>query len=184
MAARATAQGVAQLLAFYNSIEGINRSGGTRADAWREINGLVGEGFMAPDAATIFDMNEVWQRSTAVLNAEQGYARNLSEGALTGEGWAWAPWVTPTQADWQSANFQIRYQYEVLDPSGARQTFWGQTDLGNPSGMMPTLDEVQQRVATSAQVAFDSYPSDFQRARGIAEGSGLGDIVAVQLLRI
>jgi hypothetical protein len=33
-------------------------------------------------------------------------------------------------------------------------------------------------------VAFDSYPAAYQAARGIDAGSSLGDIVAVQVLRV
>lgn len=182
-AARSTPEGVSQLLAFYNTIEGVRRAGGTRADAWGEINGLVGEGYLPPDASTIFDMNEVWQRAGAVINAEAGYARDLEAGALTGDGWAWAPWTTPTSADWQTSYFQVRYQYQVLAPDGTVGTYWGQTDWSDPNGMMPDLTDIQGQVNLSAQTSFDSYPSEFQQARGIAEGSSLGNIVSVQLLR-
>lgn len=184
MAARATAEGVSQLLAYYNSIEGIRRAGGTRVDAWSEIQGIEAEGGPTLSGSTIFDMNEVWQRAGGVLGAEAGFARNQQEGAFTADGWAWAPWASQTSIAFDVFNAQLRYQYQVMSPEGETQLFWGQTDWQGTPGAMPSLNQLFTRVTESASTAFDSYPSAFQQSRGIAEGSSLGDIVAVQVLRV
>jgi hypothetical protein len=184
VAQQATAAGVSQLLAYYNSIEGIRRSGGSRVDAWAEIQGLVGQGNPSVAGSTIFDMNEVWQRAGDVLSAEAGFARNQAEGAFTADGWAWAPWAAQTVASGDMFNAQLRYQYEVMSPGGETQLFWGQTDWAGSPGALPSLDQLLTRVEGSASTSFDSYPAAYQAARGIDTGSSLGDIVAVQVLRV
>jgi hypothetical protein len=184
VAARATAAGVSQLLAYYNSIEGIRRAGGSRVDAWSEIQGIEAEGGPTVLGSTIFDMNEVWQRAGSVLNAEAGFARNQAEGAFTAEGWAWAPWAAQTVASGDMFNAQLRYQYEVTSPAGETQLFWGQTDWAGSPGALPSLDQLFTRVEGSASTSFDSYPAAYQEARGIDTGSSLGDVVAVQVLRV
>jgi hypothetical protein len=184
VAARASAAGVAQLLAYYNSIEGIQRGGGTRADAWAEIQGIEAEGGPTVSGSTIFDMNEVWQRAGGVLNAEAGFARNLEEGAFTADGWAWAPWAAQTFVSNDMFNAQLRYQYQVTNPGGETSLFWGQTDWAGSPGALPSLEQLFTRVTGSASTAFDSYPAAYQAARGIDTGSSLGDIVAVQVLRV
>ena len=184
MAAGATAAGVSDLLAYYNTIEGVARAGGSRADAWQEIQEVQAEYSLAAPNSTIFDMNEVWQRANAVIQAEQGYARDLSAGALTGDAWAWAPWATQTTAAWQQSNFQVRYNYEVVGPSGDVQTFWGQTDWQGFQSGMPSLDDIQSRVQTSAELGFAGNSFRNQGGGQLGTDVALGNIVAVQLLRV
>jgi hypothetical protein len=184
VAVGATAAGVSQLLAYYNSIEGVRRAGGSRVDAWSEIQGIEAEGGPTVAGSTIFDMNEVWQRAGSVINAEAGFARNLEEGAFTADGWAWAPWASQSFATGDTFNAQLRYQYEVTSPAGETQLFWGQTDWAGSPGALPSLEQLFTRTQGSASVAFDSYPAAYQAARGIDAGSSLGDIVAVQVLRV
>lgn len=184
MAIGATAAGVADLLAYYNTIEGVARAGGTRADAWSAIQETQAEYSLTAPNSSIFDMNEVWQRARKVVNAEAGFARDREAGALTGDAWAWAPWASQTTAGWQQANFQIRYQYEVVSPGGDVQTPWGQTDWQDFTGQMPSLDDILGRVAQSAQLAFSNNSFRHQAGGQMATDVALGNVVAVQLLRV
>lgn len=184
MAIRATAAGVSALLPYYNSIEGIRRSGGTRAEAWAEIQGIEGEGGPTLEGATIFDMNEVWQRAGAVLAAESYYARDLAAGALTGDAVAWAPWASQTSASFLQNNLQIRYSYEVVSPGGQIDTFWGQTDYQSSLNQTPSLDDITTRVNTSMELAFSNQSFRMTGGANLPTDVSPGSVVAVQLLRV
>lgn len=182
MTARWTAAGVSRLLGYYNSIEAIKRAGGNNAALWNEVHGIEAEGGPVTQGATIFDMNEVAQRATAVINAEAAFASGVDSGALTGDMWAWAPWSTQTTAAWGSPEYQIRYQYETLSPEGELALSWGQTDW---SGVLPDAPaDIISHISGSAQSNLDTYSPFALQQAGIAEGSTLGNITAVQLLRV
>lgn len=182
MPARWTAAGVSKLLGYYNSIEAIKREGGTNAALWAEVHGIEAEGGPVTAGATIFDMNEVAARASAVIQAEAAFNAGVDSGAITGDMWAWAPWSTQTTAAWGSPEYQIRYQYETLSPEGEVALSWGQTDW---SGVLPdSPQDIISHVSGSAQTNLDTYSPFALQQAGIAAGSTLGAITAVQLLRV
>lgn len=182
MAARWTAAGVSRLLAYYNSIESLKREGATNAALWNEVHAIEAEGGPITEGASIFDMNEVAARATAVIGAENAWQAGSEAGTIDGEMWAWAPWATQTTAAWGQPSYQIRYQYETLSPEGDIALSWGQTDW---AGQLPELQsDILTRVAGSAQNSLDTYTPYALAAAGVLPGSTLGNITAVQLLRI
>jgi hypothetical protein len=182
MPARWTAAGVSKLLGYYNSIEAIKREGGTNAALWDEVHGIEAEGGPVTSGATIFDMNEVARRASAVIEAEGAFAAGAESGALTGDMWTWAPWSTATTAAWGTPEYQVRYQYETVSPEGEIGLSWGQTDW---SGSLPDSPaDILAQINQSAQSNLDTYSPFALQQAGIAEGSGLGSITAVQLLRV
>ena len=182
MPARWTAAGVSKLLGYYNSIEAIKREGGTNAALWAEVHGIEAEGGPVTQGATIFDMNEVGRRASEVINAQAAFASGVDSGALTADMWAWAPWSTQTTAAWGTPEYQIRYQYETLSPEGEQSLAWGQTDW---SGQLPDSPaDILSQINQSAQTNLDTYSPFALQQAGIAEGSSLGNITAVQLLRV
>lgn len=182
MAARWTAAGVSKLLGYYNSIEAIIREGGTNAALWNEVHGIEAEGGPVTEGATIFDMNEVAARARATIQAEAAFSAGIDSGQTTADMWAWAPWSTQTTAAWGSPEYQIRYQYETVGPDGAFNTSWGQTDW---SGVLPDNPaDILSHISGSAQTNLDTYSPFALQQAGIAEGSTLGAVTAVQLLRV
>lgn len=182
MAARWTAAGVSKLLAYYNSIEALKRQGATNAALWDEVHGIEAEGGPVTAGATIFDMNEVAARANGVIAAEAAFGAGQQFGSLEGNMWAWAPWSTETTAAWDNPTYQIRYQYETLSPEGNSTLLWGQTDW---EGQLPgDQSDILARVSGSAQNSLDTYTPAALLNLGVASGSTLGNIAAVQILRI
>jgi hypothetical protein len=176
VAARWTAAGVSKLLAYYNSVEGIIRQGGSNRALWDEVHGIEAEGGPATEGATIFDMNEVAARARAVLAAESNWQAGLGAGTVTGDMASWAPWATRTTAAFGQPDYQIRYQFEAIGPEGEASLVWGQTDW---AGQLPDSQaDILTRIEGSAQNSLDN------NSAGVDSGSSLGDITAVQLLRI
>jgi hypothetical protein len=176
VAARWTAAGVSKLLAYYNSVEGIIREGGSNRALWDEVHGIEAEGGPVTEGATIFDMNEVAQRARAVLAAESNWQAGLGAGTVTGDMASWAPWATRTTAAFGQPDYQIRYQYEAIGPEGEASLVWGQTDW--QGGLPDTQADILTRIEGSAQNSLDNYNVSGDSA------SSLGNITAVQLLRI
>jgi hypothetical protein len=163
-------------LGYYNPIEALVRQGATSQALWAEVHGIEAAGGPVTQGSTIFDMNEIRQRAGSVIAAEQAWQAGLGAGAITGEMSGWAPWVTRTTAAFGQPSFQIRYQYEAIGPDGAASLVWGQTDW---AGQLPDLQaDILTRINGSAQNSLDN------NSAGVESGSSLGDITAVQLLRV
>jgi hypothetical protein len=184
-----TAEGISLLTPYWSSIAGARAQGYNRGETWSIIQEQFQAGGPSYAGATIFDMNAMWARAGEMLNAQTAFGQAAPTDAVTGEMWAWAPWTTPTTADWQTPNYMINYATAavdaegnlLVDDNGQPIPVWGATDWQGSIDV--TTQDIVDRVMGSAQAALDTGSPGTRNQMQAAGAIGLGDVLAVQILR-
>lgn len=180
-----SAVGIAQLLPYFNSIQGALAEGATTAELWPVVRQAAGIGPDEKVGATIFDMNFVAQQARAILSAqanlENAIATN-SSAALDSRMWAWAPWSEAGTFEQQNPSYVIRYQYEVEGANGELVTLWGQTDWQGP--LDGSVNDVYTRALTSAQETISNPSPNAERLIAGLEDPSILDVTGLQILRV
>lgn len=177
-----TAQGVAKLLPYANSILGAIEAGGRTQDIWAAVQAGVAAGGPSTEGATIFDMNELAARLRSVVQAQTNFEGAPPTDAITADMWSWAPWVGSADQNWLTDSYHIRYQYQVTLPDGTVTPIWGQTDWQGPLDV--TAQAITDRAMGSAVSALDTDSPRAAEALGGQSGGFVSGITAVQILRV
>lgn len=184
-----TAAGVSALLAVSNSLLGGIEDGVSRAELWGIAQAAAAEAGSDLGGATIFDMNYVYSKLSAVNQAQIAFDNALPNYAIEGNQWAWAPWSGPDSATFATESYQLRFSYQVQLPDGTQSTIWGQTDWQgsldfNDSGVPLTKQDILDRALGSAQMSLNTgSPGALNQLGGLTGGvvSGIGQL---QILRV
>ena len=88
-----TAEGVALLMPYVNSITGAIQQGLSRPEIWRAVQAAEAEGGPQLAGASIFDMNYVYSAARSVLRAQDAFGALAPSDAVPRDAWAWAPWA-------------------------------------------------------------------------------------------
>lgn len=184
-----TAEGLSLLAPYWSTILGAREQGYRSYEVWSLLNEQFQAGGPAYAGASIFDLNEYWQRAGQVISAEQAFGQAQPGEAVTGQMWAWAPWAAPDAAAWQTPNYMVNYSTAaldsegqiLLDEAGNPVPVWGATDWQGSIDV--TTQDILDRVLGSAQAALDTgSPGTAVQLDG-AGGSSLGQVLSVQIMR-
>ena len=184
-----TAEGLAALTPYWSSYVNARSQGLRSSDMWGIMQEAFEQGGPALTGATIFDNNRMWQRAGDLINAQAAFGQAAPTDAVTGDMWAWAPWTTPSTADWQAPNYMVNYataavssEGEILtDTDGNPIPVWGATDWQGSIDV--TTQDVVDRVMGSAQAALDTGSPGTTGQLSALGGAALGNVLAVQILR-
>ena len=184
-----TAEGLALLMPYYKNFESAYRQGYRSYEMWSIMQQAFEEGGADFRGATIFDVNHLWSRATAAVNAEIAFGRADPTQMITGEQWAWAPWASPTTASELMPNYMLNYTYSVrdaegnvmLDANGDPVMVGGVTDW--PADLNVTGQDIIDRTLGSAQSSLDTGSPGAKAQLGDLTGLAVNQIESVQILR-
>lgn len=176
-----TAEGIANLLPYFNSIQGLASQGMNNAQIW---NGLREQLGMAPGeslGAGILDMNFVAGQARDISNAAAEFGRANVGQAIDSSMLSIAPWADAADVYGPFDRYQIRFQVgTTTTPEGGEvwlQTVWDGTLDGY------TTADVMDYLQTEGQIALDSgSPRAMQQLAGLDAGT-VTDISNVQIMR-
>lgn len=174
---------------YYKNFESAYRQGYRSYEMWSIMQSVFEEGGPSFQGATIFDVNHLWSKATAAVNAETAFGQAAPESAITSQMWAWAPWSGPSVATEQMPNYMVNYTYSVrdsegnflLDANGDLVTVGGVTDW--PGSLDVTAGDIIDRTMGSAQSALDTGSPGAKAQLGDLTGLSVGDVMSVQILR-
>lgn len=184
-----TAEGTSLLTPYWSSYVNARSQGLRSSDMWGIMNEQFESGGPAFAGATIFDNNRMWQRAGELIQAQDRFGQAAPTDAVSGDMWAWAPWTSPTTADWQTPNYMVNYAHAAVDAegnilrddNGAPIPVWGATDWQGSIDV--TTQDIIDRVMGSAQSALDTGSPGTTGQLSAAGAVGVGDVLAVQILR-